>query len=197
MRNQGRILAFDRSAVRLERLRARCRRAGVTIVLPLRIDDEDDPRLQRYFDRADLVLVDAPCSATGTFRRDPGRKWRLQERDVLHYGRRQSAIVAAAARLVRTDGRLVYATCSLLQSENQGVMAHFDASHGRLRLQIGQMAPPVLEQRAAPRVVPHPPPIGSDVFGRADEARWTPDRDETDGFYVAVRTRFAADHYNP
>ncbi len=197
MRNQGRILAFDRSAARLERLRERCRRAGVTIVVPLRIDDEGDPRLVRYRDRADLVLVDAPCSGTGTLRRDPGRKWRLQEHDISHYARRQSSIVAAAARLVRPGGRLVYASCSLLRCENEAVMATFDAEYGRQGLQIAQIAPSSNKERATSPVVLHAPPIGAGVYVGAKEAKWTPDRDGTDGFFVGVRTRLVADHYNP
>ena len=93
-------------------------RAGVDIVTTLRIDGCDDPRLARYQGWADLVLVDAPCSGSGTLRRHPDLKWRLQPDDVDHYQQLQRTIVLAALRLLRPGGRLVYATCSLLADEN-------------------------------------------------------------------------------
>ena len=118
MRNQGQILAFDTEEARLSRLTPRLMRAGVDIVTTLRIDGSDDPRLARYQGWADLVLVDAPCSGSGTLRRHPDLKWRLQPDDVDHYQQLQRTIVLAALRLLRPGGRLVYATCSLLADEN-------------------------------------------------------------------------------
>ena len=118
MRNQGQILAFDTEEARLSRLTPRLTRAGVDIVTTLRIDGSDDPRLARYQGWADLVLVDAPCSGSGTLRRHPDLKWRLQPDDVDHYQQLQRTIVLAALRLLRPGGRLVYATCSLLADEN-------------------------------------------------------------------------------
>ena len=118
MRNQGQILAFDTEEARLSRLTPRLTRAGVDIVTTLRIDGCDDPRLARYQGWADLVLVDAPCSGSGTLRRHPDLKWRLQPDDVAHYQQLQRTIILAALRLLRPGGRLVYATCSLLADEN-------------------------------------------------------------------------------
>ena len=118
MRNQGQVLAFDTDEARLSRLGPRLKRAGVDIVTQMRLKDSTDARLARYQGWADLVLVDAPCSGSGTLRRHPDLKWRLQPDDVDHYQQLQRTIVLAALRLLRPGGRLVYATCSLLADEN-------------------------------------------------------------------------------
>ena len=123
MRNQGQVLAFDTDEARLSRLGPRLKRAGVDIVTQMRLKDSTDARLARYQGWADLVLVDAPCSGSGTLRRHPDLKWRLQPQEVAHYRQLQRQIMAAAARLLRSGGRLVYATCSLLADENEAQMA--------------------------------------------------------------------------
>lgn len=123
MRNQGQVLAFDTDEARLSRLGPRLKRAGVDIVTQMRLKDSLDARLARYQGWADLVLVDAPCSGSGTLRRHPDLKWRLQPQEVAHYRQLQRQIMAAAARLLRPGGRLVYATCSLLADENEAQMA--------------------------------------------------------------------------
>ena len=215
MRNSGRILAFDPSDARLERLRERCARAGANRVTTYRIDDEHDPGLARFAGRGDLVLVDAPCSGTGTLRRDPGLKWLLRPQDIADHAARQRSILAAAAALVAPGGRLVYATCSLLEEENEAVMAAFDLSAGASRLQWSGMAPseaahghfepvsarPVGQvtvlRHAEPSDASVGPIIGSGVYSGADEAKWTPDRDKSDGFYAARRTALVPAHYNP
>ncbi|MDO4683878.1 MAG: RsmB/NOP family class I SAM-dependent RNA methyltransferase, partial [Lautropia sp.] len=125
MRNQGQILAFDTDAARLDRLGPRLARAGVSIVTSLRLDGSEDARLARYQRWADLVLVDAPCSGSGTFRRHPDLKWRLRPEDVSRYQAVQREILQAAVKLLRPGGRLVYATCSLLGEENQQQTAWF------------------------------------------------------------------------
>ena len=238
MRNHGRILAFDPSDARLERLRARCTRAGVRIATTYRISGEDDPGLERFRERGDLVLVDAPCSGTGTLRRDPGLKWLLRPKDIDAHAARQRSILAAAASLVAPGGRLVYATCSLLEAENEAVMAAFDRAGGAGRLQWAEPAPcegqpamaeglPALSE--GPRAIAgqesptgsdgagrpsasHPTPVvscdakpldgavvpivGSGVYSGPEEAKWTPDRDKSDGFYVAKRAPLVPAHYN-
>ena len=123
MRNQGQVLAFDTDEARLSRLGPRLKRAGVDIVTQMRLKDSHDARLARYQGWADLVLVDAPCSGSGTLRRHPDLKWRLQPQEVAHYRQLQRQIMAAAVRLLRPGGRLVYATCSLLADENEAQMA--------------------------------------------------------------------------
>jgi 16S rRNA (cytosine967-C5)-methyltransferase len=129
MRSTGQIFACDVSASRLQRLKPRLARSGATNVQPFGIDSERDPKLERLAGRADLVLVDAPCSGTGTLRRNPELKWRMQPEAIDELTRLQAAILAAAARLVKRGGALVYATCSLLRRENEGVVAAFSARH--------------------------------------------------------------------
>src|SRR5690606_36461454 len=99
-------------------------------VQPMGIDTERDRRLDRLASRADLVLVDAPCSGTGTLRRNRDLKWRIGPEDVERLARQQYDILAAAARLVKPGGALVYATFSLLDEENSGVASRFDAAAG-------------------------------------------------------------------
>lgn len=217
MRNHGRILAFDPSDARLERLRQRCVRAGVGIATTYRIGDETDPGLERFRERGDLVLVDAPCSGTGTLRRDPGLKWLLRPGDIEAHAARQRAILAAAAALVAPGGRLVYATCSLLAEENEAVMSAFDRDGGAGRLQWVAPAPSEGEIVPGPDPVRRPsdgqpapgvscdakpldgsvvPIIGSGVYSAPEEAKWTPDRDKSDGFYAAKRAPLVPAHYN-
>jgi 16S rRNA (cytosine967-C5)-methyltransferase len=129
MRGGGQVFAIDVSEGRLAKLRPRLLRAGATNVQPMRIESEADPKLSRLSKRADRVLVDAPCSGTGTLRRNPDLKWRQSLRDVAELTVRQGAILAAAAQLVKPGGRLVYATCSLLEAENDGVARAFAEKH--------------------------------------------------------------------
>jgi len=129
MRSTGQIFACDVSTSRLQRLKPRLSRSGATNVQPFGIDSERDPKLDRLAGRADLVLVDAPCSGTGTLRRNPELKWRMQPASIEELNRLQTAILAAAARLVKRGGVLVYATCSLLRRENEAVVEAFSARH--------------------------------------------------------------------
>jgi 16S rRNA (cytosine967-C5)-methyltransferase len=129
MRSTGQVYACDVSSARLQRLKPRLARSGATSVQPFGIDNEHDPKLKRLAGRADLVLVDAPCSGTGTLRRNPELKWRMQEDAIDELVRLQTSILAAAAKLVKRGGVLVYATCSLLQRENEAVAQAFSARH--------------------------------------------------------------------
>jgi 16S rRNA (cytosine967-C5)-methyltransferase len=125
MRNTGRIIALDTSAARLDALKPRLARSVLTNVYPMRIADQNDARLQRFVGKADVVLVDAPCSGVGTLRRHPDLKWRQLPPAIEALGRGQRAILASAANLVKPGGRLVYATCSLLRAENDAVADWF------------------------------------------------------------------------
>lgn len=127
MRSTGQIYACDVSASRLQRMRARLMRSGATNVQPFGLDSEHDPKLRRLKGRADLVLVDAPCSGTGTLRRNPELKWRMNPADIEALHARQVSILTAASLLVKPGGALVYATCSLLERENEAVAETFDA----------------------------------------------------------------------
>lgn len=127
MANTGTIHAFDVSSHRLERMRPRLRRAGLDNVQPALIADEHDAKVRRLRGKADRVLVDAPCSGTGTLRRNPDLKWRPLDLEALVAGQR--AILEAAAGLVRPGGRLVYGTCSLLREENEAMVEAFLVAH--------------------------------------------------------------------
>ena len=129
MRSTGQIYACDVSGARLQRLKPRLSRSGASNVQPFGIDTENDPKLKRLAARADLVLVDAPCSGTGTLRRNPELKWRMQPTSVDELSVVQSSILRAAARLVKPGGALVYATCSLLERENEAVAAAFSQAN--------------------------------------------------------------------
>ena len=127
MKNEGELWAFDVNLARMAPLAERVTRAGLTIVREQTLRNEDDTRLQAHTRKFNAVLVDAPCSATGTLRRNP--ELRLTAPDLAHLAALQGRILAAAAKLVREGGRLVYATCSVLRAENEDVVAAFLAAH--------------------------------------------------------------------
>lgn len=129
MANTGRLYAFDVSERRLANLKPRLARSGLSNVHPQLIASERDPKLKRLVGKFDRVLVDAPCSGLGTLRRNPDLKWRQTELDIAELTSKQAAILDSAARLVKAGGRLVYATCSLLREENEGVVQAFLAQH--------------------------------------------------------------------
>lgn len=119
MQNKGRILAWDTSEKRLTQLGPRLRRAGVDNVQSHVIESENDPFIKRHKQTADRVLVDAPCSGTGTWRRNPDLKWRFTPQDLAEVRTAQQNILRSAMRLVKPGGRLIYATCSVLPEENE------------------------------------------------------------------------------
>jgi len=119
MKNKGRILALDISEKRLTQLTPRLRRAGVDNVQLHIIESESDAYIKRHKQTADRVLVDAPCSGSGTWRRNPDLKWRFTQKDLEEVIAVQQSILQSALRLVKPGGRLVYATCSVLKEENE------------------------------------------------------------------------------
>ena len=127
MQNTGALYACDISANRLERLKPRLARAGAYNAQSHLLRDEHDPLLKRWEGSMDVVLIDAPCSGTGTLRRNPDIKWRSIDLEMLK--QTQASILESAASLVKPGGRLVYATCSLLDEENAGITAAFLAKH--------------------------------------------------------------------
>jgi 16S rRNA (cytosine967-C5)-methyltransferase len=129
MRSSGRLYAFDVNDKRLAGLGPRMRRSGLTNVHPVAIRSESDPRVKRLNGKCDRVLVDAPCSGSGTVRRNPDLKWRFDQPELERVNGVQRSLLAAAARLVKPGGRIVYATCSLLSRENQAVVEEFLANH--------------------------------------------------------------------
>ncbi len=125
MRSTGRIYAFDIHARRLAGLGPRLKRSGLSNVHPAAIGSENDPRVRRLAGKIDRVLVDVPCSGSGTLRRNPDLKWRFDETELARVNAVQHNVLRAACRLVKPGGRLVYATCSLLAEENQAVIDRF------------------------------------------------------------------------
>lgn len=128
MQNRGQLVACDVSAVRLDGAVRRLRRAGVHNV-ERHLIEPGDKWFKRRAQSFDRVLVDAPCTGTGTWRRNPDARLRLTETDLAELLPKQSAILDQAASLVRIGGRLVYATCSLLHEENEAQVTAFLARH--------------------------------------------------------------------
>jgi 16S rRNA (cytosine967-C5)-methyltransferase len=128
MQNRGQLVACDVSAARLDNAVRRLRRAGVHNV-ERHLLEPGDKWLKRRAGSFDRVLVDAPCTGTGTWRRNPDARLRLTEADVVELLPKQGAILDQAAPLVRKGGRLVYATCSLLAEENEDQVTAFLSRH--------------------------------------------------------------------
>lgn len=140
MHSQGRLYAFDVSQKRLDNLKPRLKRSGLSNLHPLVIAHENDTKVKRLAGKIDRVLVDAPCSGLGTLRRNPDLKYRQSPQSVAELVVKQTAILKAAARLVKPGGRLVYATCSLLAAENQDIIRAFLDTHPEFRaLDCGEL----------------------------------------------------------
>ena len=177
MRSSGRLYAFDISQARLEKLRPRLARSGLSNVYPVAIASERDERVQRLAGKLDRVLVDAPCSGVGTLRRNPDLKWRMHEEDLPRLAQQQAAIVAQAARLLKPGGHLVYATCSLLDAENRQVVEGLLAANASLRLLD---AADWWRRQRLPGQAPQGPYL-----------RLYPHLHDTDGFFAALLQRVA------
>jgi 16S rRNA (cytosine967-C5)-methyltransferase len=174
MDNRGHIAACDVSAARLDGAVRRLRRAGVHNV-ERHLVEPGDKWAKRRAGGFDRVLVDAPCTGIGTWRRNPDARLKLAARDLSELRAKQAAILAQAARLVRSGGRLVYATCSVLTEENEAQVQNFLASH------------PLFAVVPLARVwpLPGPPPCPGPFL------TLTPRRHGTDGFFAAVLERTA------
>lgn len=177
MRNSGRLYAFDVSGHRLDALKPRLARSGLSNVYPAQIAHERDDRIKRLAGKIDRVLVDAPCSGLGTLRRNPDLKWRQSPQSVEELTVKQAAILASAARLVKPGGRLVYATCSLLAAENEEIAQAFSAGHPEFK------TVPAAEVLARAQVE------HSDDLVAGEHLRLWPHRHRTDGFFAAVWQR--------
>lgn len=129
MRSTGSLYAFDVNEKRLHGMVPRMRRAGLSNVHPAAIRSETDPKVKRLRGKFDRVLVDAPCTGSGTLRRNPDLKWRLSPEELERINAVQKSVLESASSLVKPGGRLVYATCSLLKRENQDVVEAFLAKH--------------------------------------------------------------------
>lgn len=134
MNSKGRIYAFDVSEKRLNNLKPRFKRSGLSNLHIQRITNENDIKVKRLAGKIDRVLIDAPCSGLGTLRRNPDLKWRQSPHSIDELKTKQAAILSAAASLLKPGGRLVYATCSFLPEENQTVINEFLAAHPQFNL---------------------------------------------------------------
>jgi 16S rRNA (cytosine967-C5)-methyltransferase len=175
MRSQGRLYAFDVVDRRLANLKPRLARSGLSNVHPQLIASERDVKVKRLAGKVDRVLVDAPCTGFGTLRRNPDLKWRQGETDLAELTAKQSLILDAASTLVKPGGRLVYATCSVLPEENDGVVDAFLARHpefapGDAARELARLSIP-LDTGPALRLLPH--------------------RHGCDGFFAAILERRA------
>jgi len=167
MHNKGRLVALDKHAARLKECARRLERAGVTIATTKTLDGGSAP-LSAFVGKADRVLVDAPCSSSGALRRNPELRWHLDADWLGRFPAQQLAIVSRAAQHVRKGGKLIYATCSLMRAENEGVVQAFLQRYPHF----------VLERQM--RVGPANP----DFLALGPLAS-----DGPDGFYCAVLTR--------
>jgi 16S rRNA (cytosine967-C5)-methyltransferase len=178
MANKGRLQALDVAATKLKELRKRVARAGVDNMNARPIASEWDAWLKRQRDSADVVLVDAPCSGSGTWRRNPDSKWRLTPQTLQEVADKQRNILHSAGRLVKKGGRLVYVTCSILPDENQGQIDVFLAENKDYTL----LPIPQVWAEA----------LGTPCPTTADTLQLSPHTTGTDGFFVAVLQRSGA-----
>lgn len=165
MAGQGKILACDIDRGRLSRLEPRARLAGAANITTRLLDPcRELEALADWHAAADCVLIDAPCSGTGTWRRNPESRWRLTRATLAKLSDAQARLLDIGAALVRPGGALVYVVCSLLDEEGQAQVARFCAANPGWRA-----APPAL-------------PVGE---VRGSGVRLSPHQDSTDGFFVA------------
>jgi 16S rRNA (cytosine967-C5)-methyltransferase len=176
MQNRGRLIACDVSVGRLERSKLRLRRSGVHNAT-LRILEEKDKWVRRQAGTFDRVLVDAPCSGTGAWRRNPDARWHLKPENLESLRAIQDSVFDQGAPLVKLGGRLIYATCSLLLEENSQRVEAFLARHPGFK--------PVPISNVWISVLPTACPTSEKFL------TLTPFRYGTDGFFVAVMERIS------
>lgn len=166
MQNRGTLLATDLRGSKLEELKLRARRAHLNNV---RMKEWAGKSGSDYRDRFDGVLVDAPCSCSGTWRRSPDGRWNTARGKIEEFARLQEQILNAAAEGVKPGGKLVYSTCSMFRRENQGVVEAFLAAHPQFIL------------------VPHRNPLtGGTAEGMTQVWPWP---DDNDAMFTALMVR--------
>jgi 16S rRNA (cytosine967-C5)-methyltransferase len=183
MENRGQIYATDLDKRRLAPIHARLARAGVrnVQVRTPKAARGADTALADLAARADLVLIDAPCTGTGAWRRNPDAKWRIRPGALAERIKDQEAALDQAAGLVKPGGRIAYVTCSVLPDENGDRVRAFTAGHPEFSVKKSADVAKALGERAY-------------LFGRAaltsaDGLLMTPRRTETDGFFVSILRR--------
>jgi len=179
MRSTGRLYAFDTSAHRLDALKPRLARSGLSNVHPAAIAHERDDRVKRLSGKLDRVLVDAPCTGLGTLRRNPDLKWRQNMAGVDEMAVKQAAILQSAARMVKAGGRLVYATCSVLPQENEAIADAFSVANPEFApLAAGELLAQLKVEGASGL-------CSGGADGQLYLRLW-PHLHQTDGFFAAV-----------
>ncbi len=174
-RVEGQLYACDISQTRINRMEPRLKRAGAQAVRRKILTGKDDAWIKRAKASADRVLVDAPCTGTGAWRRDPQAKWRFTPDQLDDLLAQQQAILSSAATLVKPGGRLVYATCSLLQEENEQQLFRFLENHSAF-------SPLPIDHIWSETIGGPPPPTGPCL-------RLSPASTGTDGFFCTVLQR--------
>ncbi|RBP48580.1 RsmB/NOP family class I SAM-dependent RNA methyltransferase [Arenicella xantha] len=176
MQNKGSLYACDVHSKRLEQLGKRKKRADIHNIRTHVLSSEHDKWVKQHSGRADTVLIDAPCSGTGTWRRSPDSRWNLQPEGLANLVALQHSILDSACRLVKPGGRLLYATCSLLQEENEEQISAFLARNSEFSastLDLSELLPGNHER-----------------FVASDHSMRTfPGLSGTDGFFVASLVR--------
>jgi 16S rRNA (cytosine967-C5)-methyltransferase len=174
MRSTGRVYAWDINEIRLANLAPRLKRSGVSNVHPEKLASDNDARVKRLAGRIDRVIIDAPCTGVGTLRRNPDLKWRQHTGVLAEVIAKQTSILRSASRLPRIGGRLVYATCSLLNDENEKIIEAFMSEHPNFKL---LSANDILSKR------------GINIPDLGETLKLRPDLHNTDGFFAAALER--------
>jgi 16S rRNA (cytosine967-C5)-methyltransferase len=180
MENHGQIYATDSDKRRLVAIHDRLLRADARNV-QVRTPRGEADVLSDLAGRADLVLIDAPCTGTGTWRRNPDAKWRIRPGALGERLKQQEAVLERAASLVKPGGRIAYVTCSVLAEENGDQIRAFAGRHADFSVEKPANVTKALGERAY-------------LFGRAvliseEGLLMTPRRTDTDGFFVSMLRR--------
>jgi len=173
MQGKGRLFAMDTAGKKLEELRKRARRAGLSNVSACAVEGAVLPEEARG-ESWDRVLVDAPCSGLGTLRRNPEARWRSSPSDVARFPALQLSLLVAYSPLVAVGGRLIFATCTVLRSENEMVIETF------LRERTEFVPVPLQDVLGVER---------AKMLGDGDTLRLFPHRHGTDGFFTSIMQR--------
>jgi len=182
MENKGQLYAFDTSAKRLEACKKRAQRAGTRNIQVAQVPEagtERGAQLAQLAALCDRVYVDVPCSGTGTWRRSPDQRWRQTDSSLATLKKLQLKLLSDAAELVRSGGRLLYMTCSILPEENEGVISKFfDGTDKWKLLDYKDVWVSVVDGEA--------PDTLSSIAGTL---QLSPEQHQTDGFFIAVMER--------
>ncbi len=179
MENKGRILAWDTSKKRLDQINLRLRRAGVHNVQTHVLESEHDAFIKRHKATADRVLIDVPCSGSGTWRRNPDLKWRFTQKDLDEVRAIQQEILLSAARLVKISGRLIYATCSIFKDENEKQIETFLNTNNNFKVVCAKK---IWDKES-------PADYGDDKESYTPYFCVNPHKDGVDGFFAAILER--------